>query len=162
MTRKIVNKRQYTDEQRKEACIQYAILGTMKATVKAVGIPETTIRDWRDGGYAEWDALTEKIRTQNDDQYLAKAHKIIEASQAVVMSKLPDASAAQASIIGATWIDKSRVIQAKPTSIVGRSDDTGALMQRFRDLSKQYHEKQARVVSVQEKSGGGGNKEGGD
>ena len=47
--------------------------------------------------------------------------------------------------------DKARVQMGLATSIVGKTSDMKALAQRFRELSDKWDEKQAKVVSVQDK-----------
>ena len=52
-------------------------------------------------------------------------------------------------VTGATGTDKSRILQNLPTSIKGDSASMQSLADQFKELSKQWTEKQANVVSVQ-------------
>jgi low affinity Fe/Cu permease len=139
----------YTDEQRIEAATQYAIDGSLTKVADKIGIPRTTINEWAKSEW--WVQHIVKVRQQNDDKVLAKAAKIVDLAQQVVLDKLPEATASQAAVIGGIYIDKGRLIRNQPTSIQGKSGDMQALIKKFDELSNKWEEKQVNVVSVQHK-----------
>ncbi len=107
----------YTDQQRMEVVVLYAISGNAKKVAKATGIPRTTIVGWKK---AEWwqDAVT-SIRSEKADEHRAKYSELVDKAQQVALEKLPEASARDAMIIAATGTDKIRLHDGMPTSING-------------------------------------------
>ena len=138
----------YTRDQKIEAATHYAIHGSLAKLERDLGIPKSTSCTWGKRGDEVWHSTIERVRTENDDRVLAKAAEIIDAAQAQTMAELPNATAAQASIIGATWVDKAQLLQSRPTSIRGDSGGVAALAKQFADLADQWQEKQARVVQT--------------
>ena len=136
----------YTDDQKAEAAIQYAILGNMKKVAKATGIPRTTIIGWKKADW--WDDLVAKVRTEKTEEQIAMYSQIVDKAQRVTLEKLPSASPAQASIIAATATDKGRLLTNLPTSISGNLD-TRALAEQCKELSRTMREKQVNVVEIQ-------------
>ncbi len=140
----------YSDQQRMEVAVLYAISGNAKKVAKATGIPRTTIVGWKK---AEWwqDAVT-SIRSEKADEHRAKYSELVDKAQQVVLKKLPEASARDAMIIAATGTDKIRLHDGMPTEITGKAESMNSLAAEFRKLSQQWEEKQARVVAVQDES----------
>ena len=77
---------------------------------------------------------------------------MVDKAQDIALEKLPDASAAQASIIAATATDKARLLQNQPTSIRGESESIGKLVKQFEKLSRDHSNIQNSVVSAQTKN----------
>ncbi len=140
----------YTDQQRMEVVVLYAISGNAKKVAKATGIPRTTIVGWKK---AEWwqDAVT-SVRSEKADEHRAKYSALVDKAQQVALEKLPEASARDAMIIAATGTDKIRLHDGMPTEITGKAESMNSLAAEFRKLSQQWEEKQARVVAVQDES----------
>jgi len=134
----------YSDEQRMEVAVLYAVSGNAKKVSKDTGIPRTTIVGWK--GQDWWQDAVEQIRAQNTDKALAKYAQMVDKAQDVALEKLPDASAAQASIIAATATDKGRLLMNQPTSITGKSTSIDDLAREFNKLANKN------VVSVQTKN----------
>ncbi len=139
----------YTDDQKAEAAIQYAILGNMKKVAKATGIPRTTIVGWKKADW--WDDLVAQVRTEKTEEQIAMYSQIVDKAQRVTLEKLSSASPAQASIIAATATDKGRLLTNLPTSISGNLD-TRALAEQCKELSRTMREKQVNVVATQDES----------
>ena len=137
----------YTDDQRTAAAIQYAIEGNLLKVERDQGIPESTMRDWKDKEW--WNEVIAKVREENDDKILANAAKIIELAQARTIEAMPQATAAQASIVGATWVDKGRLIRNQPTSIRADSETVKSLAAEFKALSRDHKSIKDSVVSDQ-------------
>ncbi len=146
----VVKGSKYTDEQRMEVAILYAISGNAKKVAKDTGIPRTTIVGWKK---ADWwqDAVT-SVRSEKADEHRAKYSELVDKAQQVALEKLPKASAAQAHLIACQATDKIRLHDGMPTEIAGKSSDMKALAQQFRRLSEQWDEKQARVVETQDET----------
>jgi len=134
----------YTVQQRMAVAVQYAVSGNAKQVAKDTGIPRTTIVGWK--GQDWWQDAVEQIRAQNTDKALAKYAQIVDKAQDIALEKLPDASAAQASIIAATATDKGRLLMNQPTSITGKSTSIDDLAREFNKLANRN------VVSVQTKN----------
>ena len=110
----------YTDEQRIEAAIQFAVLGNLKKVSKAVGIPRTTIVAWKQADW--WKELSVTVLSEKADEHRAQYVRMVDKAQKVALKKLPEASAAQASIIAATATDKIRLHDGMPTAITTNID----------------------------------------
>ena len=138
---------QYTDMQKQQAAIEYCILGNLQAVSDSIGIPRRTLNDWRT---AQWfiDLVTE-LRHSRQDEHITKYLALVDAAQARTMEALPDATAAQASIIAATATDKARLLLNMPTSIRGDSATVQSLAEQFRQLSRDHQAIQSSVVSSQ-------------
>jgi len=140
----------YSDQQRMEVAILYAISGNAKKVAKATGIPRTTIVGWKK---QEWwqDAVT-SIQSEKADEHRAKYSELVDKAQRVALKKLPEANAAQANLIACQATDKIRLHDGMPTEITGKSTDMAALANEFRKLSEQWNEKQANVVETQDET----------
>ncbi len=141
----------HTYQQRMEVAVLYAVSGNAKQVAKDTGIPRTTIVGWK--GQDWWVDAVEQIRAQNTDKALAKYAQMVDKAQDVALEKLPDASAAQASIIAATATDKGRLLLNQPTSITGKVGSIADLAKEFNKIAtRQWDEKQVNVVETQDKS----------
>ena len=138
----------YTDDQRMQAAMVYAIKGTTTAVERELGIPNQTISDWR--RHEWWNEAVSRLREEKQDLYIAKYGELIEEGTRIALEKLPEASARDAMIIAATANDKLRLALNQPTSITSTSSTMQALMDQFRELSSKWDEKQANVIAVQE------------
>ncbi len=134
----------YTGQQRMEVAVLYAVSGNAKKVAKDTGIPRTTIVGWK--GQDWWQDFVEQIRAQNTDKAFAKYAQMVDKAQDIALEKLPDASAAQASIIAATATDKGRLLLNQPTSITGKVGSIADLAKEFNKLAN------TNVVSVQTKN----------
>jgi len=150
MSKLVKNGSKYSDDQRMEVAILYAISGNAKKVAKATGIPRTTIVSWKKADW--WDNAVATVRSEKADEHRAKYSELVDKAQRVALEKLPQASAAQASIIAATATDKLRLHDGMPTEIVANSKDMKALANEFKELSRQMREKQINVVQTQDKT----------
>ena len=117
---------QYTDEDRRNAAMHYAIYGNQTKVSEMIGIPQTTISLWRN--HTDWwDDLVAQIRNEKQDEHIAKYTGLVDKALAQCESTLDKASPKDAAIIAATFTE---------------------------DLSRKWDEKQVNVVSVQEGVGG--------
>ena len=65
MSKMVAGGSKYTDQQRTEAAIQYAVMGNMKAVAKIIGIPRTTLVSWKKSDW--WDTAVENVRSGKAD-----------------------------------------------------------------------------------------------
>jgi len=146
MSKMVPTGSKYTDEQRTEAAIQYAVLGNMKTVAKAIGLPRTTLNDWKKTDW--WQELVKDVQTEKNVEQRAKYSRIVDKAQQQTLDKLPDANAAQAHLIACQATDKVRIHDGMPTSISGNMD-TRELAEMCKELSRTMRDH--RVVSVQSK-----------
>ena len=140
----------YSDQQRMQVVVLYAISGNAKKVAKATGIPRTTIVGWKK---AEWwqDAVT-SVRSEKADEHRAKYSELVDKAQQVALEKLPEASAAQANLIACQATDKIRLHDGMPTEITGKAESMSALAKQFDQLAQSFKEKQVNVVEVQDET----------
>ena len=148
MTRMVSRGSRYTDEQRTEEAIQYAVQGNMKTVAKAIGIPRTTLVTWKKTG--SWHSTVTNVRSEKADEHRARYSELVDKAQQVALEKLPEASARDAMIIAATGTDKIRLHDGMPTEITGKCDDMKALAEQFKQLSRDHANIQNSVVATQE------------
>jgi len=139
----------YTDEQRTQAAIQYAIEGNLKKIEREQGIPNTTLSHWR--LHSDWwDEAVARVRAEKADEHIAQYLQTVSVAQEITLAKLPEASAAQAHLIACQATDKAQLLMGLPTSIRGDSSTVQALADEFRKLSADHKAIQESVVSTQE------------
>ena len=114
------------------------------------GIPRTTIVGWKKTDW--WEDAVRKVRSEKADEHRAKYSQLVTKAQQVALDKLPDASAREAMTIAAIGTDKIRLHDGMPTEIADRSTDIAALAEKFRQLSRQWDEKQVNVVKTQDET----------
>ena len=142
MTKQVVHKRKgrYSNKQKDEAAMLYAIEGSYKKVAKTLGFPKDTVYSWSKD-YAGWDELINRVQAEKATEHIATYTMIVDKAQQVVLDKLPEATAAQANIIGATATDKALLLSGRPTRIT----DTGSgglaqLAQSFAEQSRAIRE----------------------
>jgi len=150
MSKLVTNGSKYSDEERIQAAIHYAVTGSLVKTEEATGIPDSTIGTWKKQDW--WVELVGSVRNEKGEEHRAVYAKIVDKAQKQTLDKLPDANAAQAHLIACQATDKVRLHDGMPTAITGKSEDMAALANEFRKLSQQWEEKQVNVVAVQEES----------
>ncbi len=137
----------YSDEDRMNAVVLYAVKGVASLVSKDTGISESVLCDWRKTEW--WNEALAEVRSENTDEYISRYHELVIKGSKIALEKLPEASARDAMIIAATANDKLRLALNQPTSISSRSSNNGALMDQLRQLSSSLKEKAINVVSEQ-------------
>ncbi len=150
MSKLVTNGSKYSDEERTQAAIHYAVTGSLVKTEEATGIPDSTIGTWKKQDW--WEELVGSVRDEKGEEHRANYVEIIDKAQKQTLKALPKANAAQAHLIACQATDKVRLHDGMPTAITGKSEDMAALANEFRKLSQQWEEKQVNVVAVQEES----------
>ena len=131
----------YTEEQKKQAAIAYAVYGNYQKVADKLNIPMTTVHTWSkewDG----WDALLVEVRSEKAaehrqaysrliDKALAKAEKGLDELD----GKLTASDIKTLVISAATSTDKVRLADNMPTRIQGSQDSLEALAAQFKRLA---------------------------
>lgn len=78
--------KQWSDQQKTEAVQTYLLLGNLAMTSRILGIPEITLRVWKNTGW--WKDLVAEIKSQERVELSSKLKKIVNASLAVVEDRL--------------------------------------------------------------------------
>jgi len=150
MSKLVKNGSKYSDQQRMEVAILYAISGNMKKVAKDTGIPRTTIVGWKQSDW--WQSAVAKVRDEKADEHRALYSELVDKAQRVALKKLPDATAQQAMTIAAIGTDKLRLHDGMPTEISDKSTNMKALANEFAKLSDEMSRaRNRRVVKTQDK-----------
>ncbi len=134
----------YTDVERREAAVQYAIKGSLSAIERDMGIPDSTVHNWLQ---TEWfNDIVEEVRSEIQDQHIARYHELTSESLDLALAgvrrldpetlKAVDIKALV--VTGATATDKARLLLNQPTSIRGDSDSVKELAAQFAKLSADH------------------------
>ena len=165
MAKRLKKKKRYTEAEKRAACLEYFMTGNHKRTCRNLGIPESSMRNWRNEEW--WGEWTIKFREDYDDELEAEfgeiirlAHTgvkkgLIEGDEKLVYNphtktheiKMVKPTAKEQAVIGAVMFDKRRLTLNKPTSITGNTQ--GAienLANQFRELSKTFNEKKINSI----------------
>lgn len=137
----------YSDEERTQAAIHYAVTGSLVKVERALGIPNTTVCTWKKQSW--WDELVATVRSEKLEEHRAIYVSIVDKAQKRVLKDLPNASARDAMIIAGTATDKVRLHDGMPTSITQSATGLDAMVKKFEAIADSYNERQARVVSNQ-------------
>ena len=150
MSKLVTNGSKYSDEQRTQAAIHYAVTGSLVKTEEATGIPDSTIGTWKKQDW--WVDLVGSVRNEKGEEHRATYSQIVDKAQRMTLEKLPDASAAQANLIACQATDKVRLHDGMPTAITGKTESMSSLAKQFDALAQSFKEKQVNVVAVQKES----------
>lgn len=130
---------QYSDEQRRQAALNYAVLGNMTKVSEQTGISTQTLCDWKNHS-DWWNVLLEEIREEKQDQIDALYTNGIHRAAERVLEKIEGDDAKLLDLVKTTAIlfDKRQLVRNQPTSI--RTDNTRQLLQElaegFRSISQ--------------------------
>ena len=155
----------YTDEQRRAACAEYLVKGNAQAVANSLGIPHTTILDWKNKEW--WHTLTVQLRGQTEDRITSELDQIIERAHRETLDRLDNGDVQlvkgadgyeerrvpikgrDAATIAAIAVDKRQILLNKPTSISGRAEGMSDLMAQFERLARESRDRAEKVVSEQ-------------
>jgi transposase-like protein len=132
----------YTDEERREAAVQYAVTGSVSATSRAMDIPRRTISDWTRTDW--WDEVVAEVRQLKADEHIARYQALTDKALRVAEEAIDrlDPSSISASDIkalivsGATSTDKARLLMNQPTSVKSDSSSTDMLRLKFEYIAR--------------------------
>ena len=145
MSEMVVQGSKYTDQQRTEAAIQYAITGSLTKTQQATGIPHNTMSYWKKESW--WVEAIDKVRHEKADEHRAMYSQLVEAAQAKALELLPSTKCAKtAMLVACMGTDKVRLHDGLATSISGKAESKEELLKKFAKIAMDYNKN---VVSVQ-------------
>jgi len=160
----------YTDEQRRQAVVEYCIKGNDQAVSDVTNISRQTINTWR--LHSDWwDELVDEVRQEINEQILAQNMEIATKAGERVLDSLENGdeklvwdkdkgehvikrvkpSGKDSMVISGISQDKARVQLNLPTQIQAQAADAQiqSFIKEFREISQSYKEKQVKVVSTQ-------------
>ena len=131
----------YTEEQKKQTAVEYAVLGNYKKVSDKLNVPESTIRWWAKK-WEGWDALIADVHASKaiehrqafsrlTDKALAKASEGIDK---IDTDKLSASDIKSLVISGCASWDKVRTSDSLPTRIVGGGQTPEQIAEQFRQM----------------------------
>lgn len=134
----------YTDEQRRNAVINYAILGNIQAVANYTGISDRTLYDWRQSDW--WDVVLQEVRDQKEDYFDAMYSEIAGKAAAKALEQIDHCDKPLDLIkVSAIAYDKLRLSRNLPTSI--KADSQQSVLNKISDRLKELSEG-GRVIEV--------------
>jgi transposase-like protein len=128
-------RQRYTDQQQAEAlALVQANGGDTAATSAATGIPEATLRAWRDG---ERRPPVVQLCSEKKEALAEQFEALAERAVQVADAKVESASARDAAVIAGIATDKALLLRGEATAIVQHQDDA-----RLAELRARYVEAQ--------------------
>ena len=160
----------YTDQQRREAVLEYSVHGNMTKVAEVTGIPDSTLSHWKHHS-DWWDTLLGNLRNEISDRILPQYLEIVEkANERQVDSlengdeklvwdpikkkhvvKLVKPTGKDASFMGGLAQDKARTLLGLPnfnTSNKSTEDAIKDLAKIFKDLSDEHKAEQLKEKQV--------------
>ena len=137
----------YTDDQRKQAAMQYAVDGLLSKIEQEQGIPQQTLSDWKQTEW--WVEIVSEVRLEKEGELDAKLTRLIDNSYDHALDELENGNVtySQALIGGSIAFDKQRILRNLPTSI-SSNQDTKTLCEAWKELSRTMRDHG--VVSTQQ------------
>ena len=165
MGKLVASRSKYTDDQRRQAVVEYCVNGLMTKVSESTGIPETTLATWKNNT-DWWDDLVVSVRSEINEVILAQNMEIAQKAGERVLDSLENGDeklvwdkekkqhvikrvkpgAYHSMLVSGISQDKARTQQNLPTSITG-SIDNRALAEQCKELSRTMRDH--RVVSTQ-------------
>ena len=151
----------YTDEDRRNVVVHYAVLGNFKKVSEYTGIPDNTIGHWKNHS-DWWEPLLEQVRAEKKDELDATLSRTIESATQRLEQRidLGDAfitkdgdiafkpvSARDLATVTGIIFDKRQLLRSAPTSIKAESTDA-----RLNSLAEKVRELQGGMVTIEGKA----------
>ncbi len=152
---------QYSDQDRRRACLEYAILGNQARVAENTGIPKSTLQDWRQEDW--WIELSVQIRSEKHDELDCTYTKLIDLAFEQAEDRMRNGdyrlfkdqlvrvpmSGRDLVIGGATVYDKQRLHRNQPTAITDKRDSLASMVKKFNELADAHIKREQSVVSDQ-------------
>ena len=169
----------YSDDDRRQAVVEYCVHGVMSKVSDTTAISETTLSHWKNKS-DWWDNAVAEVRSEINEQILAQnltnamkagdelADRIENGDQKLLKVKRAikhDDGSVEISedyelraepmkgrdvaVVGGIVQDKAMRGMGLPTHIHAKAEDYQALAKQFKELSEQWDEKQIDVISIQ-------------
>ena len=142
-------RREYSEDEKREAVVLMFTLGTQSAVSEALDIPQRTISDWmKTDWWAEYHAAM--IRSVKDESGAA-FRRIVKKSASELEDRLEKGdlmrdrkgklrrkpiSAKDLTVIMAIATDKDRILRGEPTSISAKAADLSGAAKEFESIAK--------------------------
>ncbi len=166
MGKLVASRSKYTDDQRRQAVVEYCVSGLMTKVSESTGIPETTLATWKNKT-DWWDDLVVAVRSEINEGILAQNLQIATKAGERVLDSLENGDeklvwdkekkahvvkrvkpgAYHSMLVSGISQDKARTQLNLPTSISSNQDNR-ALAEVCKELSRTMRDH--RVVSVQQ------------
>ena len=144
----LATRREYSDEDRRQAAIQYAINGNLAKVARSTSIPRTTLIQW--SKLSLWDDVIVEVRHEKSQEHIAQYNIMVDMAQTKAIELIPSiTSAREATLVACMSQDKGLLLQGKPTSITKSSTGLDAMVKKFEAIADSYNERQTRVISNQ-------------
>lgn len=152
----------YTDEDRRNAAMEYVMKGSLTAVERSTNIPKTTLSDWKQTEW--WNELAIQAEALVEERIRAGANSIVDRCINETLDRVENGDhvldkegnikrvpmkGRDAAVVGAMWYDKRRLSLNLPTSISSSSGHK-KLMDDLAAEFKRLSEQNRRVVSVQD------------
>lgn len=141
-------KRDYSEEEKREAVVLMFTLGTQSAVSEALDIPQRTISDWMKTEW--WAEYHRQMVVGNRDEFGAVFRRIVKKSASELEDRLEKGdlmrdrkgklrrkpiSAKDLTVIMAIATDKDRILRGEPTSISAKATDLGSAAREFERIA---------------------------
>lgn len=142
-------RRDYSDEEKREAVVLFFLHGTQSAVAKALDIPQRTISDWMKTEW--WADYHRQMVSGNRDEFGAVFRRIVKKSASELEDRLDKGdlvlgrdgkkrrkpiSAKDLTVIMAIATDKDRILRGEPTSISAKATDLGSAAKEFERIAQ--------------------------
>ena len=154
----------YTDEEKRQAAIEYQVTGLYTKTAENLGIPYYTLQEWAKHDW--WHELRESVRRETDDRIEAELAEVVALAHGRIKESLIDGdekvavnskgeitrykvkpTGKEAATIAGIAFDKRRLTLNMPTAIRSDSAKMTDLAEQFRQLADSFEEK--KIGSIQ-------------
>jgi len=154
--RKLIARGKYnflSDEKKIEVVTVYCLTGSYAETQRLTRVPQTTVRMWRKQDW--WSEVTQRIRTEKNDELDAKFTKIIDKAVEQIEDRIEkgdyiydvkrgkilrkEVGLKDLNAVTSIVLDKRQLLRGEPTSISGKisqKDRLDKLAEEFRKFSK--------------------------
>lgn len=141
-------RREYSDDEKREAVVLMFTLGTQSAVSAALDIPQRTISDWMKTDW--WGVYhAEMVKACKDEQGAGYRHIVAKAQKELIdrlehgdlrrdragKLKRTPITAKDLMVITAIATDKDRILRGEPTSISAKATDLGAAARDFERIA---------------------------
>lgn len=157
-TRHAGKRNSYTPDDIQKAAQVFAVTGNMVKTSEMVGVPRTTLQDWKENK-PEWVQETVRVRHEKLEELDAHFTEIVEQSVIEAKDRVQNGdefldpktgkkyrkkmSGKDLAMVGGITFDKQRLLRGLPTSNVQTSstEQLKKLAEMFDEISKNDHAK---------------------
>ena len=176
MSEMVLTGSKYTDEQRRQAVVEFLVLGNMTKVAESIGIARQTLVHWKNES-DWWDELYDKVQHEKGEEFDANLTKLVDSAFEQAQDRIDNGDfrlvktkkaikhedgslevsedyelkrvpmgGKELTISGATAYDKQRLHRNQPTSIRADSTSIQASLDRFEKIERDYQLKRANAI----------------